>query len=60
MTSRLAWWEIGAAVVVGIVGLRLLIDRVTVQGKELSATRSPDGSAYAVLLGRAARRAWGA
>jgi hypothetical protein len=50
MTSRLAWWSIGAAVVVGIVGLRLLIDRVTVQGKEISAIRSPDGSVYAVLL----------
>jgi hypothetical protein len=50
MTSRLAWWSIGAAVVVGILGLRLLIDRVTVQGKEVSAIRSPDGSVYAVLL----------
>ena len=50
MTLRIAWWSVGAVVVVGIVALRLLIDRVTIQGKEISATRSPDGSAYAVLL----------
>jgi hypothetical protein len=50
MTSRHAWWSIGTAVVVGIVGLRLLIDEVTVRGKVISATRSPDGSVYAILV----------
>jgi len=32
------------------VALRLLVDRVTIQGNEISATRSPDGAADAVLL----------
>jgi hypothetical protein len=50
MTSRIGWCSIGAAVVIGVVGLRLLINRVAVQSTEISAVRSPDGRAYAVLL----------
>lgn len=43
-------WSIGAALVLGIAGSRLLIDRVTVQSTEISSALSPDGVAYAVLL----------
>lgn len=48
--SSRAWWFTGAAVVVGLVGLRLLISKVTVQSTEISSALSPDGAGYAVLL----------
>jgi hypothetical protein len=43
-------WSIGVVVVIAIVGLRMLINRVTVQSTEISAALSPDGAGYAVLL----------
>ena len=49
-TPRIFWWSIGAAVVISIAGLTLLINRVTVQSTEIASARSPDGAAYAVLL----------
>jgi hypothetical protein len=45
-TPRIFWWSIGAAVVISIVGLTLVINRVTVQSTEIASARSPDGAAY--------------
>jgi hypothetical protein len=47
-TSQIVWWSIGTGV--AIVGLGLLTNRLTVQSAEISAARSPDGAADAVLL----------
>jgi hypothetical protein len=47
-TARIVWWSIGTGV--AIVGLGLLTNRVTVQSAEISAARSPDGAADAVLV----------
>jgi hypothetical protein len=47
-TARIVWWSVGTCV--AIVGLGLLTNRVTVQSAEISAARSPDGAADAVLL----------
>jgi hypothetical protein len=44
----IVWGSIGTGV--AIVGLGLLTNKVTVQSAEISAARSPDGAADAVLL----------
>ena len=50
MISPIARWSLGAAVVVGILGVRALIHSVTVQATEIATARSPDGATEAVLL----------
>lgn len=47
-TARMVWWAIGTGV--AIVALGLLTSRATIQSAEISAARSPDGAADAVLL----------
>jgi hypothetical protein len=47
-TARLVWWSIGTGVAIVVLGL--LTSRLTIQSAEISAARSPDGVADAVLL----------
>jgi hypothetical protein len=47
-TARIVWWSIGTGAAIVVLGL--LTSRVTIQSAEISAARSPDGAADAVLL----------
>jgi len=46
--TRIIWWSIGTGI--AIVGLGFFTKLVTVESAEISALRSPDGAADAVLL----------